>query len=606
MAAPEKIRPKDLSEETNASLSDFYVFDNGNEVRKITLENALKLTATGGTARRKISDRFADIINVKDFGATGDGITDDTAAIQSALNRAAQLPNSAYAVVISFPRGVYLISSTLTVASPSRVVLRGDGCASGSATASVIKTTNANADIIDVSTGAVNVFSMQHLQLQGPGKGTGTGRGVIVGNSTVTMYDSFIFNCWFTQIPSWGVYLKRAQNFKVHQCAFDGAGGGIWLDNNSVSDVDYVDNSGLNCFEGNTFYACDTGLKIEFAYAARIVNNLFQFCGTASDTNGALVISRGVASETRDILIGVNQFNRGIRHDIYLQGCGTGSPGLHQGVNSVTITGNTSDFAVGSFLRANGCGQIDCFGNSVNDCSTNAITYAAFCLINGSDKSTFFGNSVTVNGAYGPTYGLFIDSTCSNPMLGHNRWYGRTADLRIDCALEGNSDIQGTALAINAGEVLGATDLPTRFRCGVHGTSGLVAAACGDLRQDTNGKLTYFGYDFGIDAGFVYAYDFNTSAYKKLSFNGGNLVVETSGNTTVAHQLGVGTNVPDASALLDMVSSSKGFSPPKMTKAQRNAIASPSAIIIYQTDGTPGFRFYENGAWRDNSGAPDP
>ncbi len=45
------------------------------------------------------------IINVKDYGATGDGVTDDTAAVQAAIDAA---PNGGGIV---FPRGIYKVSS---------------------------------------------------------------------------------------------------------------------------------------------------------------------------------------------------------------------------------------------------------------------------------------------------------------------------------------------------------------------------------------------------------------------------------------------------------------------------------------------------------------
>lgn len=55
---------------------------------------------------------------------------------------------------------------------------------------------------------------------------------------------------------------------------------------------------------------------------------------------------------------------------------------------------------------------------------------------------------------------------------------------------------------------------------------------------------------------------------------------------------------PDASAILDVKSTAKGFLAPRMTQAQRDAIAAPATgLIIYQTDGVTGFYFY-NAGWK--------
>jgi hypothetical protein len=59
-------------------------------------------------------------------------------------------------------------------------------------------------------------------------------------------------------------------------------------------------------------------------------------------------------------------------------------------------------------------------------------------------------------------------------------------------------------------------------------------------------------------------------------------------------------SAPATSAMLDIKSTTKGLLIPRMTLAQRNAIASPaSGLVVYQTDNTPGFYFYNSGAWRN-------
>ncbi|MBN2766388.1 MAG: tail fiber domain-containing protein [Paludibacteraceae bacterium] len=55
---------------------------------------------------------------------------------------------------------------------------------------------------------------------------------------------------------------------------------------------------------------------------------------------------------------------------------------------------------------------------------------------------------------------------------------------------------------------------------------------------------------------------------------------------------------PDASAMLDVSSTTKGFLAPRMTAEQRLLITSPATgLTVYQTDGTAGFYYYNGSTW---------
>jgi hypothetical protein len=75
--------------------------------------------AAGATQPRQLQALFADTVNVKNFGALGDGVTDDTAAFVAA---AAALPNGGELFV---PAGIYMVSYGTALFSGTQV--RGAG-----------------------------------------------------------------------------------------------------------------------------------------------------------------------------------------------------------------------------------------------------------------------------------------------------------------------------------------------------------------------------------------------------------------------------------------------------------------------------------------------
>lgn len=85
-----------------------------------------------------------------------------------------------------------------------------------------------------------------------------------------------------------------------------------------------------------------------------------------------------------------------------------------------------------------------------------------------------------------------------------------------------------------------------------------------------------------------------------LDFTGGNFTVDgtTLSVDESASAVGIGVAVPDASAVLEVASTSKGFLFPRMTEAQRGNIGSPATgLMVYQTDGDEGVYIYKSFGW---------
>ena len=108
---------------TGGDISGNFIIDSVNlQDGSVTESKIAPILATGTTAPRNLQDRFADVVNVKDFGAVGDGVTDDTAAIQNAIN---SIDNNLGGTVF-FPKGAYRTTNTITTNGES-IILQGVG-----------------------------------------------------------------------------------------------------------------------------------------------------------------------------------------------------------------------------------------------------------------------------------------------------------------------------------------------------------------------------------------------------------------------------------------------------------------------------------------------
>ena len=127
-------------------------------------------TDTPGTANQRIYVKSAGswisltnfYFNVKDYGATGNGSTDDTTAIKAAITAL----NVVGGGILFFPPGNYAISDVLTIGSNTAVQGAIDGI-------SIIIQGATNKDCF-AAVDVLNV-SFRDIYLYGPGSGTGNG-----------------------------------------------------------------------------------------------------------------------------------------------------------------------------------------------------------------------------------------------------------------------------------------------------------------------------------------------------------------------------------------------------------------------------------------------
>jgi hypothetical protein len=164
---------------------------------------------TGPTPSQPISQslqsRLDDFATITDFGAVGDGITDDTAAINRALFQLyCRQTNPQIRRGLFFPAGVYLVSESILI--PPYALLYGEG-----PTASVIRLDVAS----DVSTlNAYVARTADSLQQFGVNIGV---------NAATAPTDITISNLGFESSQETDVFLiDQASNIKIDNTSFEG------------------------------------------------------------------------------------------------------------------------------------------------------------------------------------------------------------------------------------------------------------------------------------------------------------------------------------------------------------------------------------------------
>jgi hypothetical protein len=217
-------------------------------------QTATYLQGSAGSVSRTIQNKLQESVSVKDFGAIGDDTTDDTVAIQAAVN-ACSIGGSVY-----FPAGKYKITSAITINKPIMIFGVGPGSFINNLGSYIRQaTTSANAFTL-VATLANYSFSQygivdvhfKDIAIVGNSSSSFSARGIGV-DTTVNSGDFHIRECTFTNVnvryfttgyELVGIaYLNRWYAGCVNQC-----GTGVGIYRGTASDL-----GGQTRFFGTTF-----------------------------------------------------------------------------------------------------------------------------------------------------------------------------------------------------------------------------------------------------------------------------------------------------------------------------------------------------------------
>lgn len=184
------------------------------QLGQLVTQTQKNFTQSGtGASSRTIQAKLADRVSVKDFGAKGDGTTDDTAAIQAAITYIQTLGGGA----VYFPSATYKVTGTLTVTG-NGVTLLGENRQK-----TVINFANGAQDCLTVI-GASYASQLYGFEIKGlyfsHTSKTG-GRSILLAYvSQVTLRDVTLSQAWT------GVEIWVANNVVLDNFYMDGAIGG--------------------------------------------------------------------------------------------------------------------------------------------------------------------------------------------------------------------------------------------------------------------------------------------------------------------------------------------------------------------------------------------
>lgn len=327
------------------------------------------------------------ITQVNLFGAKGDGIADDTASIQAAIDG---LPSQGG--IVLFSRGTYRITSLITIGP--RITLIGEG---------------ANATRLNCATG-LSPFKFIELTPSNVFEGGGMrGFSISLDNAAIGIECIDIWGLKFEQIrfrdggTTTGTLIKGSGicfEMRVIDCRLVGS--------NNFG-IDLIDDCNSSYISRNDFALKNgaTSIRLKDTADCAVVYNRFEYAG--ADAGTKVEVDDSVRTVIKGNLIQVSTSGFGI----VLKGVGTGADRTTISSNGFAMTGSAGaiDVITGDF------GAVDSNNFLVQSTTGDMIR------LGGRFGYSFTGNTFEINANYVGSTILFdaLAATCS---VNGNTWFG--------------------------------------------------------------------------------------------------------------------------------------------------------------------------------------
>lgn len=238
---------------------------------------------SGAWTNRTVLQAKSDLgvtISVKDYGAKGDGTTDDTTSIQAALDAV----NTAGGGTVNFPVGIYKITAALVL--HDHVSLVGTGCPFGTTGSARIRQVTAGAHglYMETTTVAVGALEIRNLVIESTATTGSNAHGIYLKNNSVVAYHppfvSISFRDLFiTGFKGYGLNVESLIASVLDKVTSQENGGGFFINGDAYSTGFSSVNTSL------TFTACyangNTGIGYNITRSTYL-----SFNGCAADSNG--------------------------------------------------------------------------------------------------------------------------------------------------------------------------------------------------------------------------------------------------------------------------------------------------------------------------------